>query len=236
VDARNEPKPLSEVGCVADGDGRGDAHAASRLRPSRRRLVGTAAAMMIAWLATDAILETLNQATGIVRLAGPASFVIGPLAGIGVGWAAGLRARRDWIRAVPLAVGGGVLVVALAFMILGRLAPIGTGPEVESLDFGVGGNGCDLARSARAFSSTDPVVAAARNCRREPRGSTITIRMTHDGTMATDYPVVQVADAPWPCVYGTVAAAPLAPGRYSWSIEVSGSTMPPLAGEFTVGT
>jgi hypothetical protein len=235
MDGSTEPAPLPETGRVAERDVPADAHAAGRSRPSRRRLLGTALAMMIAWLATDAILETLNQATGIVRLAGPASFAIGPLAGIGVGWAAGLRARGDWVRALPLAAGGGVLVVALALIIAGRMAPTGPGPDFETLDFGVGGDGCDLARSARVFSPTDPVVAAARFAPAISRGSTITIRMTHDGTMVADYPVVQVADEPWPCVYGAVEAPPLAPGEYRWSIEVSGSAMPPLAGEFTVG-
>lgn len=201
---------------------------------SRRRRLAIGVAMAVAWLATDAGLEMINRATGLVRSVGPASFLIGPLAAVAVGWAAGLRSRRDWLQGVLIVFGGAtILFVIVAQLGLGGGAP-SRGPDVSTLDFGVGGNGCDLERSARAFSSADSIVAAAEFMPPIATGSTITIRLTRDGTMVADYPVVQVADEPWPCVYGLVESPPIAPGRYRWEIEVSGSPMPPLAGEFTV--
>lgn len=201
---------------------------------SRRRRLAVGAAMAVAWLATDAGLEMINQTTGLVRSVGAASFFIGPLAAVGVGWAAGLRSRRDWLHAFLIGfVGATILFIVVAQLALGGGAA-GRGPDVATLDFGVGGNGCDLERSARAFSPTESIVAAAEFTPPIATGSTITIRLTRDGTMMADYPVVQVADEPWPCVYGVVASPPIAPGSYRWEIQISGSPMPPLAGEFTV--
>lgn len=201
---------------------------------SRRRRIGIGIAMALAWLATDAALEVLNQATGLVRSVGPASFLIGPLVAIGVGWAAGLRSRGDWLRSFLVAIVGGTLLFVLVAQLVRGGTGSGRGPDLTTLDFGVGGNGCDLERSARVFSPAEAIVAAARFAPPIATGSTITIRLTRDGTMMVDYPVVQVADDPWPCVYGVVASPPIAPGRYRWEIEIAGSPMPPLAGEFTV--
>ena len=190
--------------------------------------------MMIAWLTSDAALEALNQRPGIVRLAGPASFVIGPLVAVGAGWALGLRARVDWLAQLPwrsAAACWSSLSRSCSPIRWPRQARVPTSRPSTSA---WAGTAAIWPESARVFSPTDPVVAAARFDPPILRGATITIRMTRDGALVTTYPVVQVADEPWPCVYGEVAAPPLTPGVYRWSIEVSGSAMPPLAGEFTV--
>jgi hypothetical protein len=203
-------------------------------RRGRRRWLWIGILMLIAWLVTDAGLEVVNQATGLISRLKPVSFVIGPLVAVGVGRVGGLRARADWMRALLLMIIGFVAVVSGTIALSMTQGARGVGPNLATLDFGVGGEGCDLERSARQFAPGDPVVAAAEFTPPIAAGSTITIRMTRDGTMVAEYPVVQVADKQWPCVYGRVSASPLGSGRYRWEIAVSGSSMPPLAGEFTV--
>ena len=50
--------------------------------------------------------------------------------------------------------------------------------------------------------------------------------------METGYPVVQIADSNWECVYGDVAFEPLRAGHYRW--ELSTADLPPVGGEFDV--
>ena len=205
---------------------------------ARRRWIRFGFAMAVVWLAADVALESINRATGLVGPLRPWSFLIGPAAAVATGILFGLRGRGAWVRTVLLAVGLYVLALVPLTLLARRdgddrvAGP--PGGEWTTVDFGLGGGGCDLTGRSRTFHPGDPVVAAAEFQPPIRAGDTIVIRFTRDGSMEPTYPVVQVADTSWACVYGAVSKTRLEAGHYHWEIEVSGSTMPPAGGDFTV--
>ena len=209
-------------------------------RRTRARWLGPALVMGGVWGLIDLSLETLNQATGVVGPLRPLSFLVGPTAAIVAGTVLGIRGRRDWILSMALALGTAFLAL-FGFVLLSGSAGMGSGAGLTGLDagggystvdIGTGGDGCQIEHQGRAFVVGEPVRASAEIHPAISKGTEVTITLRRDGEMETGYPVVQIADSNWECVYGDVAFEPLRAGHYRW--ELSTADLPPVGGEFDV--
>jgi hypothetical protein len=104
---------------------------------------------------------------------------------------------------------------------------------VQSIGFGTGGSGCDLAHAASTFSAGSAVDMVAQFSPALPSGDTVSVTVSRDGTPVPELGSSLTLDGPHDCLRGSMSN--LEPGHYQYAISSAVSTgMPTLTAQFDV--
>ena len=120
-----------------------------------------------------------------------------------------------------------VLLVALALAVV-----LPGGGQVQTLSFGTGGSGCDLANVTSSFPRGQQIRTVVSFSPPARAGATITMSIAHDGTELLEHRQTFEVDQTANCLWKTLPA--LEPGHYQVAFAVSPSSLPPISGQFDV--
>jgi len=143
---------------------------------------------------------------------------------------AGHRSRRTALL-IAIAVVA-VALVALPLLATAILDGSSGTADIESVVFGTGGTGCVVGTAASTFASSDTIRMVAQFTPDVPVGSTITIKVSKDGSELPAAGGTMAIGTAANCISGTLI--PLEPGQYFLEVAISPGSLPPVGGTFDV--
>jgi hypothetical protein len=126
----------------------------------------------------------------------------------------------------------GVVLIALPLLATAILNGSSGTPDIESVVFGTGGTGCAVETAATTFASSDTIRVVAQFTPDVPVGSTVTIKVSKDGSELPAAGGTMAIATAANCISGTLI--PLDPGHYLLEVAVSPGSLPPIGGTFDV--
>jgi hypothetical protein len=106
------------------------------------------------------------------------------------------------------------------------------GPTMESVAFGTGGSGCDLAETRSSFQKGAQIRSVVTFSPALEADATVTIKFERNGVEEPDLGQTFTIRGATNCIYGSFDAAEV--GHYRVEYRVTPAAMPPASGEFDV--